>query len=716
MQIEAREGTSRSPFQGYSFHGHTRKSWFNYPLRWVNPTLVQNDPGQWDPDFWLDFIKRAKCDAASWNSGGIIAFYPTQIPHHKRNEWMGDSDPFGYVVEGCRKLGIIVTARVDHHATYEEAAIAHPEWLARDAEGNPVHHSAKPDLYITCGYGPYNSEFMTSVLREVQTMYGVDGFNHNRWAGSVPVCYCDFCRTDFENTGHGELPRGEQTHNIKDPLWRKYLLWRQDHIFRLWDLWDSEIRKINPNTGLLPGIPGGLLRQLDIGGLKKRAHSLYHDHQGRSGASIPPWSGGRGGKELRAVIAPKLVGNTWSVGHDGRHRWKDSVQSEAELRIWTADCAANGMSLKFCKFSGTLHDTRWLDYVEKIYNRLESVEDYLRDQTPLARIAMVYSQQTQRAQPEHKDHSNGMYHALIEARIPFEMVHESLMEPEDVDKYKLLILPNIAALSDEQCRKLREYVERGGSILATHETSLYDEWGDRRENFGLSDLFGVTNSGPTQGPIKNSYLRMEHQTGHPILEGLEDAGRIINGVNRVPVQANVDFTNPPVTLIPAYPDLPMEEVYPREDHTEIPEVYLREIGESRIAYVPFDLDRTFWEVLDVDHGRLLRNLVQWATGEEPPVIVTGQGVLDITLWKQRDSMTVHLVNFTNPMMMKGPFRELIAIGEQKVRVQLPVEREIKRVHLLMSDQTPKHEIEDGYLNVTVPSILDHEIIAIDFSS
>ena len=34
-----------------------------------------------------------------------------------------------------------------------------------------------------------------------------------------------------------------------------------------------------------------------------------------------------------------------------------------------------------------------------------------------------------------------------------------------------------------------------------------------------------------------------------------------------------------------------------------------------------DIDRTFWEVLTVDHGKLLRNAVIWATNEEPVVTV-----------------------------------------------------------------------------------------------
>ncbi len=45
-------------------------------------------------------------------------------------------------------------------------------------------------------------------------------------------------------------------------------------------------------------------------------------------------------------------------------------------------------------------------------------------------------------------------------------------------------------------------------------------------------------------------------------------------------------------------------------------------------------------------------------------------MLDVTVWRQRDSMTVHLVNLTNPMMMKGPLREIIPVGPERVRIRL----------------------------------------------
>jgi hypothetical protein len=182
----------------------------------------------------------------------------------------------------------------------------------------------------------------------------------------------------------------------------------------------------------------------------------------------------------------------------------------------------------------------------------------------------------------------------------------------------------------------------------------------------------------------------------------------------VEVEGSGEALPPPLTLIPSYPDLPMEMVYPRVPQTNIPEVYLRELGRSRVVYFPWDIDRTFWEVMSVDHGKLLGNAVRWALGEEPVVTVTGPGVLDVTVWRQKESMTVHLVNLTNPMMMKGPFRELIPITEQKVRVRLPRDKKAKRVHLLVSGKAVRVQESEGYLAVAVPTILAHEVVAIDW--
>ena len=58
------------------------EGWFDRPMRWVQLTLVENDPGRFDPDFWLDYFRRLHADAATLSAGGIVAYYPTRIPLH----------------------------------------------------------------------------------------------------------------------------------------------------------------------------------------------------------------------------------------------------------------------------------------------------------------------------------------------------------------------------------------------------------------------------------------------------------------------------------------------------------------------------------------------------------------------------------------------------------------------------------------------------------
>jgi len=92
-------------------------------------------------------------------------------------------------------------------------------------------------------------------------------------------------------------------------------------------------------------------------------------------------------------------------------------------------------------------------------------------------------------------------------------------------------------------------------------------------------------------------------------------------------------------------------------------------------------------------------------------VVTGPGMLDVTVWRQKESMTVHLVNLTNPMMMKGPIREFIPTPPQAVSIRVPGKP--KKVQLLVSGGTPRVREANGVVSLTIPSILDHEVVAVD---
>jgi hypothetical protein len=693
--------------------------WYDRPMRWAQLTLVEDDPGDYDPQFWLDYFRRTHSDAACLSAGGCVAYYPTKVPLHYRSKFLGDRDSFGELVTGCRKLGMNVVARTDPHAAHQDVYEAHPDWIAVDAAGNKRKHWADPALWVTCALGPYNFEFMTDVTREIMRMYQVDGIFSNRWEGSG-MCYCEHCQRNFKNFSGLALPR---TANPQNPAQRQYIVWKEARLFELWRLWNAEVKKINPNASYIPNAGGGALSNLDMKTVGELAPTLFADRQARRGL-MPPWSNGKNGKEYSATLGRKAIAGIFSMGVEEPYRWKDSVQNAEEIRMWVVDGIAHNLRPWFTKFNGKVIDHRWIKPIEDLYGWHYRNEKYLRNERSLARVGLVYSQQTatfyggDRARAKVEDHALGFYQALVEARVPFDLVHDRLLDADHLRQYRTLVLPNIAALSTEQCRQLTEFVRGGGGLVATHETLLYDEWGVRRNDFGLGPLFGASFAGAVDTDVHNSYLNVDKDpaTGsfHPVVKGLEDATRIINGANWVQTKA-VGSWHAPLTLVPSYPDLPMEQVFARVPRTDIPGMYAREEGKGRVVYFPFDLDRTFWEVLSNDHLLLLKNAVARVNNEEQPMTVLGKGVLDVSLWMQKDSIAAHLVNLTNPMMMKGPLREIIPSPPQQVRIHLPQGRRVHKVTFLVNGKMPAHRESGGVLSLEVPSIDLHEVIGIDLT-
>ncbi len=690
----------------------TSAFWLDGPMRWAQLAFVERDPGHYDPDFWLSYFKRIHANGALLSAGGVVAFYPTNIPLHHRSDYLGNADTLGYLVEGCKKQGMKIMLRTDPHAARQDVYDAHPDWIAVNPDGTKRRHWANPELWVTCSFGPYNFEFMPQVNKEIMERYKPEGIFSNRWAGH-DICYCEHCVSNFKTYSGLDLPKKPDK---LDLTFRKYSEWRVKRLRQLWALWDDGIRKQQPNSRF---IPNGFPDKIVTG---KEADLFFADQQARRGL-MAPWSNGKGAKELRSTLGLKPLIGIFSVGIEEEYRWKDSVQSDAEIRIWVAEGTANGMRPCFVKFGGDIYDKRWMEAVARLYEGYYKNEKYLRNTAPMARVAVVYSEQTDRNyggnpwQQKSSDHLDGMYHALIESRIPFDMVNDRLLGVDDLKQFKLLILPNIAALSDAQCKQIQAFVENGGSIVSTFETSLYDEEGKQRADFGLASLLGVSYDQKVEGPMRNSYLQLHsdpnNSQSQAVLKGLEDTPRIINSIYKVNVKPTTTFSSP-ITLIPSYPDLPMEDVYPRVVETDTRELYLRQVGKGRVAYIPGDLDRSFWQMMGTDHGKLLGNVIHWALDEKPIATVKGPGVMDVVVWRQEKSMTVHLVNLTNPMMMKGPFRELIPV-EAEVTVKVPAGAKVTGVKLLMSEQTPKYVLKDGHLTVTVPKILDHEIVALDLA-
>ena len=230
---------------------------------------------------------------------------------------------------------------------------------------------------------------------------------------------------------------------------------------------------------------------------------------------------------------------------------------------------------------------------------------------------------------------------------------------------------------------MRDYVTRGGSLLATFETSLYNERNERRADFGLADVFGIRKAGDVIGTTGNAYLaRIEKQ--HEILNGFANTHWIPGAENRIPVAPVED---PVLTVVPGFVAYPPELSYP----VGAAHQRARDGGAPARQKPPGLLPRRHRA-----HHVALRpyrpgtpapqNAIRWVAGAGSPVTITGEGVIESFAWETQAGFAVHVLNYTNPAMHRGWIREFYPIGPQKIKMSLPQGRRVTRVELLRSEK------------------------------
>lgn len=681
--------------------------WYKSATRWTQLTLAEDDPVKFDPAFWIEVFKRTQSNATCLSAGGYIAYYPSKVPLHYVSKFIGDTDPFGVLVDGARKLGMHVMARVDPHAIHQDAADAHPEWIAVDKDGNKRRHWAFPEVWVTCAYSDYNFKFMPKVLEELTAGYDIDAIFANRWQGHG-VCYCAACQSNFRAASGFELPRDS---SVENPAWLAWTAWRRTTLSRLVVEWDAVMKAIKPHTSFIPNMGSVSLMEFDLDIIETYCPFLCVDDQGRRGTE-PVWMAGRNGKRMRATFRDRPAILITSIGPEEEYRWKDSVTTGPEIRAWMDDGTTQGLLPWFTKFNGVVPDSRWVEPVAESFALHASLEPVLSKMTPVAEVAILdpattlrhHGQETRRA-AEADD--LGFYQALIEAKLPFEMLSDQAMTLESLKAFKVVILANSTCLSDEQVNLLEAYVAAGGSVVAAHETSTRLADNTPRHEMALGPLLGVKLTQGARGPVKNTYVSIKG--AHPISEGFAGANRIIGGTRLLAVEAAADTVSP-FLFVPDFPDLPMEEVYPREAPRGSALVARAHPGGGRTVYIPWNIGGIFWEVLAADHGRLIANAVRWALGKTPDVTVTGQSVLDLAVRSHAEGMAVVLNNLSNPMMMKGPIREIFPVGRHEVSVAVPAGKRLGKAELLVSGATPRVSEAGGRVVVEVTEIATLEVV------
>ena len=735
--------------------GGSAVPWYRRAYRWGQTNITEKDPVRYDIGWWRQQWKRTQVQAVIINAGGIVAYYPSRFPLHHRAEFLNGRDLFGELTKAAHDDGIFVMARMDSNRTAEDFFQAHPDWFTRDAAGRPYRAA---DKYITCINSPYYDEYLPDVLREIVERSHPDGFTDNSWAGMGrdSICFCANCERKFREKTGKALPRKA---DWNDPAYREWITWNYARRTDVWELNNRVTRAAGGPDCIWSGMNSGSVTAQarsfrDLKAIAQRADIMMLDHQRRDDDTGFQQNGDTG-KRVHALLGwNKLAPESMAMYQSGPGYYRVASKPAAEARMWMIAGIAGGIQPWWHYVGAYQEDRRMYKTPEPVMRWWKANERYLVNRAPVADVGLVWSQQNTdffgRDDPSRRVDApyTGFMHALVRARIPYLPVHVDDVE-RTAGSLRALILPNIGALSDAQADAIRGFVRRGGSLVATGDTSLCTEWGDARADYALADLFGchrssgtgVPGSGESRGqsqsggafapsPSGHTYLRLSPElrarvdgpeagdepvpsgARHEVLRGFDETDILPFGGSLSPL--TVDRSSiVPLTFVPPFPTYPPETAWMRQPATDIPGLILSEHGAARVAYLPADIDRRYAMEHLPDHAALLANIVRWAAGPGAPLTVAGAGLIDCHLYHQPGRAILHLVNLTSEATWRAPLDELIRVGPFTVKIRLPQGVKASTARLLVAGGQPRVTVENGMAVVAVESILDHEVVVIE---
>lgn len=715
--------------------------WYLRTYRWGQTNITEKDPERYDIPWWRAHWKRTEVQGVIINAGGIVAYYPSKFPLHHRAEFLDGRDLYGELAKAAHDDGLVVMARMDSNRTAEDFFLAHPDWFTRNAAGEPYRAA---DKYITCINSPYYDEYLPGILREIIERSHPEGVTDNSWAGMgrASICFCENCERKFRSRSGQAVPRRA---SWDDPAFRQWIMWNYERRTEIWDDNNRITRAAGGPDCIWSGMNSGSVSAQansfrDLKEICARASILMLDHQRRDNATGFQQNGDTGKRVHSLMGWDKLAPESMAMYENSRTNFRVASKPAAEARMWMIAGIAGGIQPWWHHVGAYGEDRRMYRTAEPVMKWHKANEALLVDRKPVACVGLIWSQRN--TDFYGRDNAadlvdapyEGFAQALLRKRIPYLPIHADDIDAKSAG-LSLLVLPNVGGLSDEQCAAIRRFVARGGSLIATAESSLYNEWGDPRPDFALAGLLRVhmlTKPVWRRAPSSSSqtYLRLHPElrarvygprtgkepsaTGnrHPALQGFDDTDLIPFGGTLGPLQVDPGAIVP-LTFVPEFPALPPETAWMRQPDTSIPGLVVNESAAgSRVAYLAADLDRRYMRDLLPDHGNLLANLVRWANREPIPLRVQGSGLVDCHLYRQEHKVILHIVNLTSTGTWRAPIDELIPIGPLQVAIKLPQGIRIRSASLAVTAGQVPFRINQGWAEFTLQSILDHEMVVL----
>ena len=578
------------------------------------------------------------------------AYYPSKIV--PRAPGLGGRDIVEEFACECDKRGIVL-GLYSNSAFVEKRLATHPDWYARPY-GKPVIAGERMRQLINqCHHSPYYDIWLDAtheiVSRYRPAFYYIDCFQ------LTPGCSCRFCRERLRRDRRYGVPRTPTSARSQD-----YFRWVEQAnracARRAFDV----VRQTDEATRV---IWNGFWGRSAYFPEEARFFSTAIGDAYHTEAAVRFYGESFLHIDEQMLIADAVGTPAFTWVEYPRMPWSHLAAPPVEAEIKAAKVFANGARpMMWSLPAAPLPDLRGLAGVKKVF-RLAAKHPELFDNTTLvADTSVLFSTSTSRWYPrsgkpvavaanflppmDYRSEFAGQIEALLRAHVPTRVV----LEDTDLHDTRVLLLPNAACMSRKHCERVRRFVRAGGGLVTTYETSLYDENGKKRKDFGLADVFGASFAADGgQVSFRNPSLSGGWIAGYMQLAGesalFEDLPRGFRfpvGGRTLHVRPRRNAEVPAQLLRPTryYCDFPGEA-------TQWPGAVIHKFGRGLCVYLPWQAGRVCEDhgLRDVD--RLIAAAARFVR-RKPLLLETNlPGMVTVTCRRALSGdVLIHLVNLS----------------------------------------------------------------------
>ena len=713
--------TAFTPLQAARFfHDNATLPWYRQPLRILQTVMREPDAAKYDPEAVVAYMKDASCNLLVVNAGGIVDFFRNPLEAANLNPFMGERDILSEITEACHRAGFRVIGRVDFRGVEEHVYRQHPDWFSVDAENKPLQLDyTRPRLYAACYTGHYRNEHAEAFIRYLLESYSLDGIWHNS-IGVTGICHCPRCRDSYRAYSGRALPDPGASDEELDA----YMKWKSQEADRHMEHMKRTVKSFGDERVYTAEVfsmfeSGGRINSgidlynardhfdflVSVAFLTENSEHIHFEDLFYAGSIV----------RFLKSMAPQKEAIILYGGNGTAHRYV--MDPPADLRVWLWEALAGGGRFWNCNFTGShpdaTHDRRNAFNNTEAYRFVQQHGKLLESHAPDAGIAVYYSRPTRlfyrQRVPEGTDFADaikGIETVLIENHIPYDFLADDQLSAERLRRYRAIILPDVKCLSDAEIGLIRDYVAGGGNLLATYESSLYDEKGARRDDFGLAELFGCTYTGEKVNTRKDCYQYIA-DPAHPLVVPESASTELLINAGFTLICRRVPPATQVCSYVPTVHNQPPEKAWTLQWQDEHPTVVDHRFGSGRVLYFANQPDCLSYDPGHPDMRMLLHRAIRLLAGDSIRIRTNAPAGVHAGLTRstaQPNEWIFSLVNTTSAPVR--PLRELVPVTGLEVDLSLDG-RGLNRHHILRAQGDVRVTFSEGKVQIRLERLEDY---------